>query len=368
MLIRDGFDSLSTELLAPAASASGVLVAASGGPDSMALLELAARWRDEAPGRPPLFAATVDHGLRDGSRAEAQLAADFAAGRGVPHAILCWTGEKPPTRLQERARDARYALLVAEARRVGADVILTAHHADDQAETILMRLVRGSAIAGLAGMAAFSARDGLALFRPLLGVRKADLVAFCGQARIPFVRDPSNENPRFGRTGARRLAALLEAEGLGPGEWARLARRAARAEAALAAAAEQALAALSGEDVPMAALARLPEEIALRCLAARARAAGGAQTLRLERLEAAWERLAAAHAAGQALALTLAGARIRLDSKGVLAFAPEPPRRRGQAGARAPQSLHGNGENPALREARRKPSPGASLGNRVRRA
>lgn len=333
---------VSADLLAPASSASGVLVAVSGGPDSMALAELAARWRDgAAPGaiRPPIFAATVDHGLREGSRAEAEMAAAFVTSRGIPHSILEWTGEKPATALQARARDARYALLAAEARRLGADVIVTAHHADDQAETILMRLVRGSAVAGLAGMAALSRRENLTLFRPFLGVRKADLISFCERAGVAFACDPSNENPRFGRTGARRLAAMLEAEGLGPGEWARLARRAARAEAALAAATRNALAALPGEagaPLPMDALARLPEEIALRCVAAGVRAAGERESLRLERLEGAWERLARAYGEKQAIALTLGGIRIGLDLRGVLTFSTEPARRRGFSPA-APQ-------------------------------
>ncbi len=324
-----------TDIFAPAQVASGVLVAVSGGPDSMALLELAARWRAEAAAgavRPPVFAATVDHGLRPDSLAEAQMVADFAAARGVPHAILHWTGDKPPTRLQERARAARYALLAEEARRVGADFILTAHHADDQAETILMRIVRGSAIAGLAGMAVMSPREGLTLFRPLLSVRKSALVAYCEAQGAPYVRDPSNDNPRFGRTGARRLALMLEAQGLGPGEWARLARRAARAEAALAAAAEAALAQqLPAGPAPMTMLASLPEEIAMRCLAARVRGAGGAQIVRLERLESTWEKLSDAHRASRALALTLAGARIKLDTKGLVHISAEPPRRRGRA-------------------------------------
>ena len=355
---------LSTTLLAPASGAAGVLVAVSGGPDSMALLDLADRWAGEAPDRPPVFAATVDHGLREGSAAEAQIAARFAAARGVPHSILRWEGEKPATRLQERARNARYALLAAEARRRGADFILTAHHADDQAETILMRLARGSAIAGLAGMARLSAREGLTLFRPLLELRKSALVDWCERCAIPFARDPSNDNPRFSRTGARRLAALLEAQGLGPGEWARLARRAARAEAALAASASAALAELPEGPLPMAALAGLPEEIALRCLAARALAAGGSETIRLERLEAAWDRLAGAHARGEAQALTLAGAHIRLNGQGVVTFSPEPPRNRGQKGAAAPQSVHVNDGKSAVHE----PADGASLGNGVRRA
>lgn len=325
-----------------------MLIAVSGGPDSMALLELAVRWRDEVgqgASRPPVFAATVDHCLRAESRDEARMVADFANARGVPHEILDWSGEKPATRLQERAREARYALLKDEARRVGADFILTAHHADDQAETILMRLVRGSSFAGLAGMAALSLRDGVTVFRPFLGLRKAALVAFCEGAQIPFMLDPSNENPRFGRTGARRLALRLEAEGLGPGEWARLARRAARAEAALANSAASALASLPAfpdGSLDMSAFAQLPEEIALRCLAARVCAAGGGETLRLERLETAWKRISDAYETRKALGLTLAGAKIRLDQRGRMHFSREEPRRRGRSVGQMSQSVHAN--------------------------
>lgn len=365
MLTGEVASHLETELLAPASAASGVLVAVSGGPDSMALLELAVRWRHSAKAHPPIFAATVDHGLRAGARDEAEMVAAVAAKRDVPHRILDWLGEKPATHLQERARDARYALLIAEARRVGADFIVTAHHADDQAETILMRLVRGSAIAGLSGMAALSARDGLTLFRPLLGVRKAELVAFCEAEQIPFVHDPSNENPRFGRTGARRLAALLEAEGLGPQEWGRLARRAARAEAGLAWAAQSALSDLPADHLPMEVLARMPDEIALRCVAARVRAAGGAEMLRLDRLESSWVRLAGAWRAKAPLTLTLAGAKIRLDSRGLLAFQAEAPRQRGRSTAPLRQFVHANVENSGVKGREPAIVSEASLGKRA---
>jgi len=195
---------LSTALLAPAAGASGILVAVSGGPDSMALFDLAARWRAEAPGRPPLFAATVDHGLRADSVAEAQIASGFAAARGVPHAVLRWEGEKPSSRVQERAREARYRLLADEARRLGADFVLTAHHADDQAETILHRALRGTGVGGLAGMKrARRLVDGVALLRPLLGVRRAALRAWLTGHGQSWREDESNADPRFARARLR---------------------------------------------------------------------------------------------------------------------------------------------------------------------
>ncbi|MDE3176332.1 MAG: tRNA lysidine(34) synthetase TilS, partial [Pseudomonadota bacterium] len=171
---------------------------------------LAAAWK----GAPRLYAATVDHALRAESAAEAANVAALAARLGVPHAILRWEGEKPVAALQERAREARYNLLAQEARRVGARVVVTAHHLDDQAETVLFRLARGSGVAGLAGMAARSRRGGIEIARPLLGLRKAELVALCEANGVGFARDPSNEDDRFARPRLRRLAETLAAEGL----------------------------------------------------------------------------------------------------------------------------------------------------------
>ena len=141
-MLRPGEEPDPAALLAPYAEEPAILIAVSGGPDSMALLWLAARWARFA-GRPRVEAATVDHGLRPEARAEAQMVARAAKQWGVRHHILPWRGEKPVTRMQERARAARYALLEACAHRIGARVVLTAHHADDQAETVLFRLLRG---------------------------------------------------------------------------------------------------------------------------------------------------------------------------------------------------------------------------------
>ena len=219
-------------LFAPFSGARKILVAVSGGPDSMALLALAARWA-HGKGRPRVEAATVDHGLRPQSRYEARMVARAAKALGVPHHTLLWKGEKPKTRLQERARDARYALLDACAKKIGADTLFTAHHADDQVETILFRMLRGSGVAGLAGMAMIVRRGDIMHARPLLALPKTALVDYCQRKKIEFVRDPSNEDPRFARTAMRRLAPVLAAEGLGPREFARLADRARGVDAAL---------------------------------------------------------------------------------------------------------------------------------------
>src|SRR5438874_556636 len=157
-------------LIAPGAR---IGVAVSGGPDSLALLLLAASAR---PGQ--IEAASVDHALREGSRAEAEMVASACTGLGVSHAILTaeW-GEKPITALQERAREERYRLLAEWTKGRGLDAIATAHHLDDQVETLLMRLSRGAGVRGLAGMraAAVVPHSDVPLLRPLLGWRHAEL-------------------------------------------------------------------------------------------------------------------------------------------------------------------------------------------------
>ncbi len=264
----------------------GVLLAVSGGPDSSALMHAAAALGARAG------VATVDHGLRPEARPEAEGVAAAARALGLPHAILSWAGPKPAAGLQEAARAARYDLLAAEARRIGAGLVLTGHTRDDQAETVLMRLAAGSGPAGLAGMRAERVlAPGITLGRPFLALPKAALIAWCAARGIPYLRDPSNADPRFARGRLRGAWPILEREGLTPARLARLAERAARDEAALRIAAEQALdaARLPTEGATLrldgTRLAALPEAIALRCLD-RALTEAGAAPRRLERLEA----------------------------------------------------------------------------------
>ncbi len=221
-------------LLAPFAPLprEAVLLAVSGGPDSMALMGLAAAVAASDPG-PALAVATVDHGLRAGSRAEAEAVAAAAGALGLAGHLLTWDGPKPATRLQERARHHRYALLVACARRIGATHLVTAHTRDDQAETVLFRMMRGSGLAGLAGMAPARDRDGIVHLRPFLDVPKARLVATCRARGWRFVEDPANGDPRFARARLRRLMPALAAEGLDAARFATLARRMGEAEEAL---------------------------------------------------------------------------------------------------------------------------------------
>ncbi len=194
--------------IGPGTAYRGAVLAVSGGPDSTALMGCAA---STEPGI-PFVVATVDHGLRPGSAAEADEVAGLAARLGLKHRILAWTGPKPAARLQEAARAARYRLLAELARETGADLVLTAHTLDDQAETVLMRLCAGSGPAGLSGMAPARTLVGLTLGRPFLNVPKTRLVATCEERGWPFVRDPSNADPRFGRVRLRRLLPLLAEE------------------------------------------------------------------------------------------------------------------------------------------------------------
>ena len=314
---------------APLEKARGILVGLSGGPDSVAALALLSQW----PDHPPIFAATFDHGFRAESRAEAEQCAALCAQFNIPHAILNWEGDKPATRIQEEARDARYAALIAHAKEIGADHLVTAHHADDQMETILFRLMRGSAIGGLAGMRAQLARDGITHTRPFLGWRKSELIAVCEAQGLNYIRDPSNEDPRFARTQMRRLTGQLEEAGLGPETFARLAARAARAEAALADSTEhlraEAVLRQTDETSELNAkrLKNAPEELVLRLLMAEIGRIG--QMPRLEQAEALAADLSAAWATGRPWRATLGGALIDLKSDSVLVISREAPRRVG---------------------------------------
>lgn len=238
-------------------------VAVSGGPDSLALLLLATA--DRAP---LVTALTVDHGLRPESAAEAAQVARTAATLGVPHRTLSWEGPKPAADLQSAARAARYTLLAAACADTGAGWLLTAHHADDQAETLLLRLARGSGLSGLAGTRALRPLAlGVTLARPLLGWRKAELVALCEAAGLTPAADPSNEDPRFDRTRARAL--LAAAPWLDAPRLAAAAAHLADAEAALAWTADRAWdgRASRGGDALTLDAADLPRELRFRLLA-----------------------------------------------------------------------------------------------------
>jgi len=167
----------------------------------MALCLLANSWAQQ--NGTSLAALTVDHDLRQTSAAEAGQVAEWMAGIGMAHTVLKWAGPKPQTGIQAAARDARYALMNQWCRDNGFATLLVAHHRDDQAETYLTRLNRGSGPNGLAGMSATTERHGVRIVRPLLGVPKSRLVSTCRALRQAWIDDPSNRDPRYARTHAR---------------------------------------------------------------------------------------------------------------------------------------------------------------------
>jgi tRNA(Ile)-lysidine synthase len=302
----------------------------------MALMRISAELR-AAGELVPVTVATVDHGLRPESRAEAETVAGWARACGFPHRILAWVGEKPRTGLQEAARDARYALLVGLAKEIGASHILTAHTLDDQAETILMRLSRGTGIGGLAGMRGESSLQGLTLARPFLALSKTQLLAMCTAHGWPFLQDPSNLDPRFARSRWRKLMPMLAREGLTAERLAALAIRAQRVEDALGARAAAVLesARLSQDEGRLeldgAAVLAEPDAIQLRVVARAvvAVAGAGARRVRLERLEAhVLGQLRSALCERGRAKFNLGDALIEATPDGRIRFSPEPPRRR----------------------------------------
>jgi len=297
---------------------AALALAVSGGPDSLALLLLAAATRPGA-----VKAATVDHQLRAESAAEAAFVAQVCAALGVPHAILPVAVADDPAGLQAAARAARYAALGGWMARDRIATLLTAHHADDQAETLLMRLQRGAGVSGLAGVRAHGPLPGsggrLALCRPLLGWRRSELGAIVAAAGLAAVDDPSNADPDFDRV--RMRMHLAETPWLDVPALARSAAALAQADAALDAMAARLFdervrpapdgLALDPDGIPD----ELRRRLVTRCLAA---VAPGAAP-RGEQVTS----LLAALARGETA--TLAGVKCRGGA--AWTFAPAPPRR-----------------------------------------
>jgi len=299
-------------LTGDAAGAFGVAV--SGGPDSLALLLLA---HAALPGR--VHAATVDHGLRPESAAEAAMVAGLCAALGVPHATLA--ADAPiEGNLQSAARALRYRLLAAWAARSGLAFLLTAHHADDQAETLLMRLGRGAGLPGLSGIRAGTDIAGLAIARPLLGWRREALAGIVRAAGLDPVADPSNDDDRFDR--ARLRKRIAEDGWIDPLPLARSAAALAEADAAL----DWAVDRLAGERVSPCAdgfvldPADIPAELRRRLVLRILALLGPADPPRGEALQ----RLLAALEGGATA--TLAG--VKCAGGPVWRFAAEPPRRK----------------------------------------
>lgn len=284
-----------------------LILAVSGGPDSTALMLLAARWRRSLKKPPRLVAITIDHGLRAESKAEAAAVRKLAQSLGIEHRVLRWSGSKPKTGLPEAARNARYRLLAEAAHKAGAGHVLTAHTLDDQGETILIRLTRGSGVAGLAGMKSASmmpVANGrrLILVRPLLRISKSRLIATLKAADIAYADDPTNRDPAFTRARLRASMPALAREGLSAERLALLGRRIGRIEAALHEMLGAAFRLLAPAPVPRAgavavdagSFSRLPDEIALRMLGRLVAAIGKEGPVELGKLENMYDGLVAA--------------------------------------------------------------------------
>lgn len=191
--------------LIPDANTRTLAVAVSGGADSMALALLTAA---AFPGR--VHAFTVDHGLREESAGEAALVNAWLSKHDIPHTTLVWQGQKPATNIQAEARSARYRLLAEACAEIGATVLLTAHHKEDQAETVLLRLARGAGLPGLSAMKPvrrLNAGFDTLLVRPLLDVSREDLRGYLTAQNQPWIEDPSNQDQRFDRIKVRTLLA-----------------------------------------------------------------------------------------------------------------------------------------------------------------
>jgi tRNA(Ile)-lysidine synthase len=306
----------SMDAFAPFEPAPRLAVAVSGGSDSMALLLLARDWARPRGGG--VFALTVDHGLRAESAAEARQVAARCAALGIDHAILLWEGPRPSSGIEAAAREARYRLLEAWCSEHGVLHLLLAHQREDQAETVLMRLRRGSGADGLAAMSSIAERRDVRLLRPLLAVPRRRLRALLAGAGEAWIDDPSNRNPAFLRARLRSEMEGLAAKGLGPGRLSALARRFGAARAL----AERDMAALLAHAVELdpagfawldpGLIAAAPHAIAMKALAAVIATVAGAyyppRTERLERLLAALRQgLASGRSLGGCLILPRRG-------------------------------------------------------------
>ncbi len=297
-------------------------VAVSGGADSMALVLLVSEWVRAQDGE--VVGLIVDHGLRPESKVEAQRVADRLKDKGISAQVLTWAGPKPSSSIQAEARAARYKLLVEKCEALGLRHLLVAHHKDDQAETFMLRLSRGSGVDGLACMAPISQPDvststQVRLLRPFLTVPKARLIATLQHRGVPWVEDPSNQCLDFTRVRLREVLKGLAGEGFSSGRLSRAARRMARARDALNKMASEFVSRVGHFDnsgfceIKLTDLRATPEEISLRGLLIMLHWAGGhGNVIRLERAERLHEEIIGADSFG---GRTLGGCRVQLTER-----------------------------------------------------
>ncbi len=280
-------------LFSPLSGHFGCLIAVSGGADSVALMHAANRWRRATGGHIRLVVTTIDHGLRPQSRTEAEFVGAVANRIGLQHFILNWQGAKPGAGLQNAARNARYGLLRAFAAENHLAAVVTAHTQEDQAETLMMRLARGSGLDGLAGIAAVTHMGEMTLIRPFLDISKVRLKAFLRSIGESWIEDPSNADANFERVRVRRAIGVLRKQGFDTRAIALSAKRLGRAKDACASAASNFAASHlqvfpeGWARVALAAFRSAPGEIAINFLSkVLAAFGGGARQVRLSKIEA----------------------------------------------------------------------------------
>ena len=302
-------------------------VAVSGGSDSVALMRLLKEWARREDVAPPVV-LTVDHGLQSGSRSIARHVMKAAEELELRAHVLTWRGQKPRADIEAAARDARYGLLGRWCRKNKIRGLYLAHTRDDQAETFLLRLARGSGVDGLAAMrpvAPFPLSDlaELRVVRPLLGVSRAALRTYLQGCGASWSEDPMNADPRFARVRLRAAWPALEQAGLSAARIAGAAAHLARARDALEAATTQFLDEACHFDegrivVDGRRLATAPAEIGLRALAhILARVSGTFYRPRFARLERLYEAIQGGHFKS---ARTLQGCRIGPAPRSIAAF------------------------------------------------
>lgn len=197
-------------------------VAVSGGADSLALCLLAQNWAEK--NGHSLVALSVDHGLRPEAATECRWVNETLAKYGIEHHTLIWTGDKPARAIQATAREARYDLMGQWCKEQGIKDLLLGHHQDDQVETFLMRLARGSGVDGLSAMQKVTHRGALRLIRPLLDAPKINLQKYLQDKGQDWIEDPSNHNVAFDRVKMRNAMSSLAEVGLTPDRLAQTAQ------------------------------------------------------------------------------------------------------------------------------------------------
>ena len=222
------------ELFAPVRNEPSLALAVSGGADSLALMLLAKRWAESRSTPPRLHVYSLDHALRPEAAAEVRMVLEAASGLGIPATGLRWNEDKPQAGLQEAARLARYHLIGQAMAADGCGVLLTAHHRQDQAETVLMRMAHGSGIEGLKGISPWSEVEGVRVFRPLLLTDPAALRQLVAEAGLSSAEDPSNIDPHYERVRWRQAMPALAELGLDAAALSVFAKRMAEADAAIA--------------------------------------------------------------------------------------------------------------------------------------